>query len=366
VSQEYAFFDTMSGAFLAWATPATFSYNRALNESGTGQATFTADSVSRDLLTPWGVSLMAIRGGIPVGGGLIISVTADISNMMWTVRMADVRTILGRRTTFGTNGYSGNTTDNKLALEAFSLFAMPSWLVWAGTDGTTANFSLPIFLPQGRITYALINSLPKSGNDSRVYFDYEVHFVDDALTELQGAGLELDFEPRLSATNSLEWLLRISSTRLGGSTVEFNMTAVEQELFDVSYVSDGSKQSNIMYAIGKGSELDMRVTSSSAPPTGPALERAENYKDIDDLNVLKRHSNADLALYNKSTVQWQMSMLADGGKGKAIQNIRLGSTIRLFFNDHPMVPNSWMTMRLIGYSGDEGNTVKLQIQPLGA
>jgi hypothetical protein len=362
--QRYAFYDTMSGAFLAWAQPATFSYDRALNESGTGRATFTAASASRDLLTPWGVTLMAIRGGVPVGGGLIVSVTADISKMMWSVQMADVRTILGRRTTFGTNGYSGNTTDNKLELKAFSLFAIPSWLVWSATDGPTANFALPIFLPQGRITFALINSLPHSGNEDRTYFDYEVHFVDEALNELQGVGLEMDFEPRLSSVGALEWLLRISSTQLGGTTVEFNMTSQESGLFDVSYVSDGSKQSNIMYAIGKGSELDMRVTTSSAPPVGPALERAENYKDIDDLAVLKKHSNSDLALYNKSTVQWSMSMMADHGVG--IENMRLGSTIRLFFNDHPMVPNSWMSMRLIGYSGDEGNAVKLQIQPLGA
>lgn len=365
MSQQYAFFDTITGDFLAWAHPATFPYNRALNESGTGQATFTADAVSRDLLTPWAVSLMAIRGGVPVGGGLIISVTAHISKMMWTVTFADVRTILGRRTTFGTNGYSGSTTDNVLPLLNHSLASMPGWLVWSATEGPTANFALPIFLPQGRITYALINSLAHTGTDNRTYFDYEVHFIDDTLTELQGSGLDIDFEPRLTATMGLEWLLRVGSPLTGNvDPIEFNMTADEQGLFDVSYTSDGAKQSNILYAIGKGSELDMRVTTASAAPAGPALERAENYKDIDDLTVLAKHSAQDLALYNKATVQWSMSMLAEQGAG--IQSMRLGSIIRLFFNNHPMVPNSWMTLRLIGYSGDEGNTVKLQTQPLGA
>lgn len=362
MSQTYAFYDTITGAFLDWAQPSTFSYSRSLNASGTGQATFTAGAVSINLLTPWAVSLMAIRNGVPVGGGLIVKVAAGVSTMTWTVSFADVRAILGRRTTFGSNGY-GATVNDKLDLAGFTLQSMPAWLVWSGTQGPTANFAIPIFLPEGRITQALITSLPHIGSDTRTYYDYEVHFVDQSIAELQDSGLEVDFEPRLSSSNALEWLLR-SAVSLSGVNVDFNMTTEDHGLFDVRYVSDGAKQSNVLYSIGKGSELDMRVTTARAEPNGPALERAENYKDIDNLAVLQNHSNQDLSLLNKSTIQWAVSMLATNSKG--IENMRLGSSFNLYFAGHPMVPTGWHHMRLIGYSGGESEKITLQLQPSGA
>lgn len=363
MSWAYVVVDTLTGVVQAPVVPASFSFDRAINSSGKGRATFLGGTVGSALLTPWSRTIVASRNGVAVGAGLIISTTADVDANMWTVEFADVRSILGRRTTFGSNGYSGNlTVNNSLPLLNQSLVSMPQWLIWSGTEGPTANYGLPIYIPEGLVTYGLIAGLPKAGSESRTYIDYEVRFVDEALDELQGAGLEIDFEPRWSAAGNLEWLMRVG-TALTGSTFEWNMTAPNPRLFGVKVTKDSAKQSNVVYSIGKGSEMDMRVTTSSAAPSGPALERAENYKDIDDMGVLQTHSNANLALYNRPTEQWSLSIFAGD---PAVETMRLGSTLRLYFSGHPMVSDGWHDLRMIGFSADESEKITIDVQPIGA
>lgn len=366
---KYAIHDTISGDYLAPVDLPSNSMGRAVNGGKSGQSTMYPQkdwsrAQFREHTTPWARMLVKSLNDVPLAAQMITGRKWDFTRGNLELRHADIWSILSKRTTFGTNGYSGNLpADNNLPLLNQSLVSMPAWMIWAGTEGPTANFSLPIFLPEGKVTYALINSLPHSGTDSRTIWDYEVVFVDDAIGEVikMPGGPDLDFQPRISAAGKLELLMRVGA--LTGSTSDWMMSSAEPGLFDVTHDEDAVKQTNVVYAIGKGAEADMRVRTAQASPTVPALERAVNYKEIDDLGILQSHANADLALFNQPINQWAASMLATAGKG--IENMPPGHTMRLSFTDHPWEPDGFQPQRLIGFDTNQSSTVNLSLQPTG-
>lgn len=365
----YAIHDTLSGDFLTHVALAENQMGRTLNGGQAGRSVmFRPEGWSREnfraMTTPWSRTLVKSLNGIPLAAQMITGRMWDFTAGSLELRHADLWTILSKRTTFGTNGYSGHLPiDNNLPLVGYSLASMPPWMIWAGTEGPTANFALPIYLPEGKLTHALINSLPHSGPHDRTIWDYEVVFVDDAIDEVvkMPDGPDVDFQPRFSSSNKLELLMRVGT--LTGGTSDWVMSAAKPPLFGVTHDEDAEKQANVVYAIGKGSEAGMRVRTAQASPGVPALERAVNYKDIDDYGVLQSHANADLALFNQPTQQWGASMLSESGKG--LENMPLGHTMRLSFTDHDWEPDGFQPQRLIGFDTDETNTVTLALQPTG-
>jgi hypothetical protein len=366
-SWTYAIYDTMSGVLQSPIQLVSNSMGRTLNAGNSGSSTlFSQPNVSsaqlRDLTTPWARTLVKSRDGIPVAAHMITGREWDHDTTLLTIDHADVWTILSRRTTFGSNGYSGaDPVNNNLPLVGFTLESMTWYLIWAGTDGPTVNFGLPIYLPSGKLTYALISGLPHSSSNSRTYWDYDVTFLDHGLSELMavGGGPDLDFQPRFNTTTgNLELLMKVGS--IAGGSSDWNMTATQRPLFGLKHKEDALNQANVVYAIGKGSEADMRVATASGAPSIPALEKAVNYKQLDDLTVLQSHANADLALYNRPTSQWSASMLADAGPG--IAAMAPAHALRLYFKDHLWEPDGWVSLRLVGFTTDMSETVSLTVQ----
>jgi len=369
MTYTYAVHDTITGDYLAPVELATNSMGRGINGGRSGESTLVrpagwSRTNFRDLTTPWARTLVKFSNGSPIAAQMFTGRKWDFTTARLTVRHADVWTILSKRTTFGTNGYSGTLpTDNNLPLLNQSLVSMPAWMIWAGTEGPTSNFALPIFLPEGKVTYALINSLPYTGTDNRTIWDYEVVFVDDAIGEVikMPGGPDFDFQPRISSAGKLELLMRVGT--LTGGTSDWMMSSSMPALTNVTHDEDATKQANVVYAIGKGSEAGMRVRTASASPSVPALERAVNYKEIDDLGILQSHANSDLALFNQPTSQWTASMLSGAGAG--IENMPPGHTMRLSFTDHDWEPDGFQPQRLIGFDTSESDTVTLSLQPSG-
>lgn len=364
---SYAMYDTITGVRQGPIVPASFTFSRRINEGGSGSMSLVipVEGLSRDvlrgLLTPWSRTIVAMWNGYPIYAGLITSSNRSGNTVTFTHK--DIRALLAKRSTFGSNGYSGNQEINhNLPLENYPLSVMVAFLIWAATEGPTANFGVPIYIAQGKITNALVHSLPHSGTDSRTYFDYEFTFVGAAIAEIQDAGLEVDFQPRFSSAGALEYLLNAGPT-LPGPSFDFNMSAPEQVLFDVQSREDGEKQSNVLYSVGKGSEMDMRVTTSRGTPSVPAMERKESYKEIDDFAVLQAHSDANLAAFKNATSQFDMSIHAHALTG--IQAMPLGSVLDLEYRGDPWEADGHKVMRLVGFAGDMSTKIKLETQPGG-
>jgi hypothetical protein len=356
--------DTITGRQLATVEPLSGSWERKMNGIGTGSHTFVTSSIGagatigarrasrRELLTPWGRTLVQCWDGVPRYAGLLLDPVLERDKGTVTVGHTEVRELWKHRTTFGTNGYSGNIEDGKLPILNQSLAAIAGWLIHVSLEGPGANWSLPFVLPDRSA----------AGTDSRTWYDYNLPFIDSELTEIQDSegGPDIDLVPRWSATGTLEWVIRVGA--LSGAALEWNLSAPEPALTGVKSTLDGSKQSNVLYATGDGQEVDLLVRSArAASATIPALERIESYSQLEDLKALQGHANEDLATFRAPTTQHSMRMQADGTPG--VSDLELGQTLRTYTADDDWFDDGWDAHRLIGYSGDLSNTITLQLQP---
>jgi hypothetical protein len=358
--------NTISGETLV-PVQAASSGSRAINGAGSGSASIVIPSSPfgkaelKEVLALDSNSITTSRNGVDLYRASIREL--DYTRGKVAVAHKDIRSDLVRRLTLGTNGYSGHLAENnRLPLLNMKLSHMPYWLLWSGIEGPTPNYGFPININGQRLTYALINSLNWAGTDNRTYWDYELKTIGSALSELADLGVETDFEPFRTSSGGSELNLR-SGTLTGGS-FDCNMTSSKPWLRLERYRVNSDQRANVAHAVGKGSEMDMRVRTATTNPSVPASERVDSYKDIDDLALLQKLAGANVATYSTPTEEWELSMLASDGPG--IENIPLGSILRLYFKGHEFIADGWKELRLIAYSFDATEVIKLTVQPMGA
>lgn len=371
-SWSYWICDTRTGVKQLQVFPSGGPFGRTLNAAGQGGSnTFQLGDrkLSReqwkDLTTPWRRELVRCWDDHPVYSGVITGRPYNRDTQTLTVNHADVRALLAKRYPFGVNSYYADgvaAPPGKLVLTNLSLRAIAANVVQQGMVGPHPIYSLPIVLP----------SLTEAGPYSRTYFNYNFTTVPSALQELQDVdgGPDIDFAPRWSSSDTLEWVMRTgtpTAPALTGGTFEFNLTSKNCPLTHVGVDEDGSKQVNGMFTIGKGSEEDMRVSGRGIGDYGetvfPALDGTQPLKDIDDLGVLLGHSIAAINVQQDPTKQWEMSLLASGYPG--LNALTLGSTLRVYSKGDPWIDDGWTSLRLIGFSGDATETIALDVQPIG-
>jgi hypothetical protein len=367
---SYAIHDTISGDFVCNLQPSANRMKRKLNGIGDGESTippqFANRAAFREATTPWDRTIVKFRNERVYDAQLITKRRWDYTDRVLKVNHLSVRAIMARRHTWGTNSYSGNLfTDFALDVEDRRQDELPAWIVWSAIEGPTANFGLPIYIPQGRITYALLNSLPKGGGHSRSWEDFKAYMADDLLDEVASdeGGPFIDFQAAM-VNDRLRWNLR-SGLLVGNEPFNWVLDAEEPSLFDVSVTEDGSKKANISHIIGEGSEHDMLVRTASAQPTGVALEMDEDLKEISDPVLLQSHADGNLATFNKLTKQWEMTMKAWEYSG--IENMPLGSIHHLHHDvEHPWEEPEPIPVRVIGDETNDSDDVVLDTQPIGA
>jgi hypothetical protein len=364
----YRIADTITGVIQAPIYPVSEPFKRAVDEQASNTTTlpidaspFTASELDQ-MTEDWSRTILISRKGKVMYSGIILDFDWDEETGLLTLEHQDSEVIFGSRTTLGSNGYSGDKPiNNNLILKNFALSAIPAWLVWASTEGPTANYGLPIYDGLNRITNAYLLSLSTPGTWSFEYWDYELPFVDEAFDRLRQLGLEITLEPRVR--NGL-FELELRTGKLTGATYDFVLTAPKCPISKLRVRKTGRRRANVNYAVGKGSEMDMKLTTSRATPSGPALELAEAYKDVDDVGILQSHSNANLAKNNKALIQWDFDIPVDFAGG--IENIRFGSLFRIYAKNHKVIPNTasgWHEMRYLGFEIDpDSPTARVTVQ----
>jgi hypothetical protein len=366
----YTVVDTITGVPQGPLYPTSEPFERAVDEQAENQTTlpledspFTAAELAQ-ITEDWSRTIVISRKGTAMYAGIIVDFDWDEDSGMLTLEHIDYEFIFGSRSTMGSNGYSGDQPiNNNLILANFALSAIPAWLVWASTEGPTANYALPIYDGANRITNAYLLSLSTPGTWTFEYWDYELPFVDEAYDKLRDLGLEITFQPRWSASRNLE--LELRTGKLTGNEYEFNLMAPKCALSRLRVRKVSRRKANVVYSVGKGSERDMRVTTSRAVPVGPALELAVSYKDVDDMVQLKAYSDSNLAKNRKAIVQWEFDIPVDFGPG--IEKIPFGSTFKVYSRGHKVVPDGWNDLRYLGFEIDPGSPVaRVTVQPNGA
>lgn len=360
--------DTRSGAKILQVHPSSSSFSRVLNGEGSGTHTFQLGErvVPRDvwrlLSVPWARTLVISWGATAVYAGVVVDSDYDRDSMVLSLSTADIRKVFSYRFPFGATSYyeADGVTPGKLVCSNLSLRSIVSRVMGAGMVGPFPIYSLPITLPP----------TSEAGPHSRTFYNYNFRTVDDLLDELQSTdgGPDIDFEP-VWVDTLLRWTMRTGTPaqpQLTGNTFEWNTAGEKCGLTGIRQTVSGAKQASGVFSIGEGSEEDMRVVGfglESAAPF-PALDVTQSFKsgELDD-TALFAQSKAMLDLLKTSTVQWEMGALASGYPG--VDQLRLGSTLRVNFKDDPWVDDGWSVTRLIGFSGDMSERVRFDVQTVG-
>jgi len=342
------------------------SWSRRLNGIGTGSLKLDLESIGtgssiaarrddrRRLLTPWDVTVVrswqdaSLARPLAVYAGILINPDYHEPTGALTFSHAELREIFKSRHTFGVDGY---TPKGKVVYENESLASLAGRLVRLAVEGPRANYRLPIVLP----------AVGMPGPASRTWFDYNLNRIEDELVEVQNdeGGPDVDFLPRWSDQDRLEWVPRIGT--LTGSPAEWNLAAPDSPVTGFALKGNADQQANVIYATGEGSEEKLPVRSGWQTTDTPALERAEAYSQVRNGRVLQSHADALVLSQQKPVSDWELSIQADAQPG--IADLALGQQHRVYTQNDPWVFDGWKDdLRLVGFSGNLTNTIALQLQ----
>lgn len=347
--------DTVTGVKQQRLPVLAFQWERALNSGGSGSAAIAlrAADVARldidDLTTPLARTLVLEWGGVPVYAGAVDTRTYDHKSGLLTLRHSDVWTVLRRRLAI-----DHTVAESKLVNQVVSNLSsgtVAKRLVQLGLKGLSdMNMGLPITF-----------SADVAGSISRTYFGYHFPWLGDLLDDLmnEGGGTDIDFRPRWVG-NKLDYQMRTGSLTEG--TFEWRVGGEKSGVIGLSVVEDSAKLASGVYALGEGSEVDKLARSRRViDPVFPYTDRVALLSTEADVAALDRYAVGDLAAFKQPTEQWGFSVLASGSP--KVSDLLLGGQARVWVQDDPWLTTGWHENRIVGFSGDLSETVKLQLQP---
>jgi len=358
----YFIHDTLSGARRQQVSPTGGSFSTMVSDIGGGSHTFQVRESPlrpdhwKSLTYPWANTLVQCWDGVPLYAGLLLGRTLDRDRGSLTVQHKELRLILNRRHPFRVGGE--RLTNGTLALSNRSLRGLIVEIVQAGVRRLDGNdgWNLPINLGGGEL-----------GNESATFWNYDFVTVENAIAEVEGrdGGPDVAFQPNLT-DGRLDWLLKVGSPRLTGDRFDYPMNVPHPLLFGVKPTDDGTEMLTGVFAIGKGSEADMLVGEAGlngAAATTPYLDSSRQFKELEDVGQLVSHGQGELRAHSRPTTQWEMRTLATSHPG--VHRLRLGSIIRMRFQNDWWEGTRDVDQYLIGISGDTTDTLTLDVQPLG-
>lgn len=301
----------------------------------------------KDLFRKWDRTIVQCWDGAPVYAGLVSTTSWDPATGVLTVSHVDIRAIARRRMLFGVGSYapSGTTVCTSLSRRGIARRIIYLGFVYEYSSA----WPLPVNLPA-----------EEAGSITRTYYHYEFQTIDKLLSDVQSedGGPDVDFQPKLSG-GLLSWDALIGSPYLTGPPFEFILKGDAQPS-GVSVTEDGQKQATGVFALGKGSEQDMRVGSIALSVTaGISKDFVVPHKDVDDVNRLNSLAASDVTALASPTVQWTMAVDA------SIVNpaeVRIGSPVKTWSQGDEWIDDGWTTHRIIAFSGDFTNKITLTLE----
>lgn len=347
--------DTTTGEVLGCIPADSFSWDRVLNSGGSGQASFKlgdplfrelnihslVDLVRRTLVLDW--------DGWPVYAGILWRQEYDRDSQTLTVNHSDLWSILAKRLMVSQN--TSGVEKTKLEFKNISVSTVVKRTAQTGTS------DLP-----------MVYWGDFEGDRDAVFEGYMLKSVADAIQEQidQPDGPDVDFRP-IWGPNGLQWQMR-SNQQFG--TYTWNMSAAQSGVSGLKVISDATKISNNVFAVGQGTEKDSIIRANPAPSPYPLLQSTAPYKGEKNIAKLDGFVQEEQRIYATPTSQWSFNMLASGGNGLAkdltkVTDLRLNGVLSLYEKDDPWIPDGTSSHRLIRYSGDLTEKVKLEFQPTG-
>jgi len=348
--------DTVTGTRLQkLPQPAAFSWARALNEGSGGSATIPLRAANfaglnlKSLSTPLARTWVLDWDGSAVYAGIIEDRIYNHKAGTLTLPHSDLWTILDRRLAI-----DHREPVAKVVHQSFTSLSSATVAKKMTQLGIAGLSDMNMLLP---ITF----SADSSGPITRKYYGYHFAWLGDVLRDLmnEDGGTDIDFRPRWLA-NKLDWQMRTGSLTSG--TFEWHLGVDKSGTIGLTVTEDSSKVATASYAIGEGSEVDKLARSRRViDPPIPFLDRITALSTEDNEDALTRYAIGDLAAFQKPTEQWGFSTMASGTP--AVSDLLLGGSAKTWVQEDPWLSTGWHNNRIIGFSGDLSEKVKLQLQP---
>ncbi len=358
--------DTRTGRKQFRVDPESANFSVAINSAGEQSVSFRMGEGPidreqwREYTRKWAYSLARCwddgTNEYVIAAGPIVARTYSPATRTLTLKAKGIREFFSKRWPFGVTGYWESPAEalpGRLVIQNQTLVSIAARVIEQGLTGPFPMYSLPIEL-----------SPVEAGQHSRTYENYLVPTVEDALQEIQEVegGPDFDFWARWNSNDTLGWVMRTG--RLPGSTWYFDLSAPQPEMILESVTDDGQTQTTGILAVGAGSEQDMAVAGfglgSVSPFTTPALDRSIQLKDIDSKQILFSHAVTEVTTLTNGTEQWSVSIPAGGLQG--VEKLRIGDSIAIKSDGDPWIFDGLRTFRLIGFSGDLSDRIKLELQ----
>lgn len=355
--------DTITGQKLNMLPCKSFGGERKLNSKGAGSAEIVLTRKLVDELDVKGLTapvdrtlVLERKAGtsyVPVYAGPVWSQTFNRDTSTLSLHHEDIWSILSKR--FIVDSHTAATAATPVQIWDVTLATLAKLLVQRATDGG-ARFVLPIFYP-GNV----------AGTESRTLHGYHLPNALEQLQEVMDApgGPDVDFAPRWSAGGTLEYVMRVGDLTTG--SFEWNTASGRTGASGIQVTTDAVGRASHVWATGEGSEKN-RLLRTAEGGAGVALEQQADFAKETDLTLLQNNANSARDAAVAPVEQWGFNILAGGNKpgDPTVTDLELGGTTRLHFSRDLWIPDGWHEQRLIGYSVDLSDQVKLQVQPLGA
>jgi len=263
----------------------------------------------------------------------------------------DIWWIFGKR--FLLDNRTSLLTQSQLDFDGVDNRTLAKRAIEFGTnEDSLPDYYLPIVLPAD-----------SSGTINRRVYGYDMETIQDLLDEAMDSedGVDLDFRPRWAADGTLEWVMETNANKT--KYLEWDLDAADHNVTEYEFTVEGQGIGNIVYGLGEGSEVDMKVHAAKTPDSVYlALERSVSFKDVKNTDTLRRRTLGEMVPTNGAIRQ--ISMTINGDDRPNVGDLHLGSTVRWKADNDPWLLSGWSgEWELLEYSGSMTDSeVKLEFQ----
>lgn len=349
--------DTGSWSKITDIEPLSGSWARALNGGRSGSLTLQAGyegslgPVIRSTTWPLETLVVVESDSRIEFAGFITTTKYSWESQQVSLSLNDIWWMFGKR--FLLDNRTSLLTQSQLDFNGVDNRMLAKRAIEFGTNGGSApEYNLPIVLPAD-----------SAGSINRRVYGYDMETIQDLLDEAMDSedGVDLDFRPRWASDGTLEWVMETNANK--SRLLEWDLDADHHNVTDFDFSIEGQGIGNLVYGLGEGSEVDMKVHAAKTPDSVYlALERSVSFKDVKDADALRRRTLGEMVPTNGAIRQ--ISMTINGDDRPNVGDLYLGSTIRWKADNDPWLLAGWSgEWELLEYSGSMTDSeVKLEFQ----
>lgn len=364
---QYWVVDHATGTKQVLFNPKAVSVTCRLNAVGGGTVTVNVrDEIDWEgRVRQWETLLVGEYDGIVRWAGYVATDEFDDDAGLITYTIVDLWAIFEYRYSFGVGG--GGTSALPGYENGTLAFTSKSWvsavravLIDQTRNGTVGRWNLPLVLPPDG-----------AGGVSRTFENYAFMPIAEMLEDLMNSkgGPDVEIRPRWSSTGKLEWVVRVAAPRFSDKGIDLVRNATLSQIRGLKRKRDGTKVLTGVFAIGKGSEKNMRIGRAGGGSTRMTVFRdtANAYKEIDDVARLNAQAESDVEAFGQPTTQWSFSYMGDldPTMGPTVNSTTLGHNMRLLIRNHYHLPDGIYPQYVIELSYDMTLQVSLAVQQIG-